>query len=101
MARHKGHGTYPARCGGAWALLHAIGGPSTGPASAHSGYRLCDGGRNKGHAPGREEAKMSLSQSPSLPTPLATGRLSHGAYHAFHVGWGPSCGPALRGMAMA
>lgn len=96
-----GYGTYPGRHGGAQALLRATGGPGTGPDSAHSGYQLCDGGRHKGHAPGREEGKTSLSQSPSLPSPPAAGCPFCGAHHAFHVGWGPGCRPALRGMAMA
>lgn len=66
MARHRGHGTYPARCGDAQALLHAMG-PSTGPGNEHSGYQLCGGGRRKGSAPGREEAKMSLPSPPACP----------------------------------
>lgn len=59
---------WPGRHGGAQALLPAMGGPGAGPGSAHGGYQLCGGSRHKGHAPGREEGKTSLPQSPSLPS---------------------------------
>lgn len=73
MARQTGHGTYPGRRGGAQTLLLAMGGPGTGPGSTHSGYQLFGGSRRKGHAPAREEGKMSLPQSPNMPTLPAIG----------------------------
>lgn len=63
-----GHGTYPGRCGGTQALLPATGGPGTGPGSVHSGYQWCGGGRHNGHAPNRDEGKMSRPWSPGLPS---------------------------------